>query len=83
MNLFVVGGRSFSSTVTVCGHSPMVFFIFRIVYLLVPFAPKGHQVNSHIPKNKLSGGQQQEVFVAMKFTNQVSTFVELKLLWKR
>ena len=31
-----------------------------------------------------SGGQEQEdVFVAMEFAVQVSTFVELKLLWNR
>ena len=33
-------------------------------------------------KQKVSGGQEQEnVLVAMEFTDQVSTFVELKLLW--
>ena len=33
-------------------------------------------------KQKVSGGQeQQQVLVAMEFTDQVSTFVELKLLW--
>ena len=40
----------------------------RIVFLLV--------------KQKVSGGQEREqVFVAMEFTDQVRTFVELKLLW--
>ena len=35
-------------------------------------------------KQKVSGGQEQkQVFVAMEFTDQVSTFVELKLLWNR
>ena len=35
-------------------------------------------------KQKVSGGQEQEqVFVAMEFTDPVSTFVELKLLWNR
>ena len=33
-------------------------------------------------KQKVSEGQEQEqVFVVMEFTDQVSTFVELKLLW--
>ena len=42
----------------------------RIVYSLV--------------KQKMSGRQEQEqVFVEMEFTVQVSTFVELKLLWNR
>ena len=38
-----------------------------------------------LEKQKVSGGQeeQEEVFVAMEFTDQVSTFVELKLLWNR
>ena len=48
-------------------------------------------VGDHFPKivfslvkQKVSGGQEQElVFVAMEFTVQVSTFVELKLLWNR
>ena len=32
----------------------------------------------------VSGGQEQEqVLVAMKFTDQVRNFVELKLLWNR
>ena len=35
-------------------------------------------------KQKVSGGQEQEqVLVAMEFTDQVSNFVELKLLWNR
>ena len=35
-------------------------------------------------KQKLSGRQEQEqVLVAMEFTDQVSTFVELKLPWNR
>ena len=35
-------------------------------------------------KTKVSGGQEQEqVLVPMKFTDQVSNFVELKLLWNR
>ena len=34
------------------------------------------------PKNKPSGRQEQQVFVAMEFTDQV-TFVELKLLWNQ
>ena len=35
-------------------------------------------------KQKVSGGQEQEqIFVAMEFTDPVSTFVELKLLWNR
>ena len=46
-------------------------------------------VCDHFPKivfsleTKVSGEQEQEcVFVAMEFTVQVSTFVELKLLWR-
>ena len=35
-------------------------------------------------KQKVSGGQEQEqVFVAKEFADQVSTFVELKLLWNQ
>ena len=35
-------------------------------------------------KPKVSGGQEQEqVLVAMEFTDQVSNFVEMKLLWNR
>ena len=48
-------------------------------------------VGDHFPrivfslvKQKVSGEQEQEqAFVAMEFTVQVSTFVELKLLWNR
>ena len=46
-------------------------------------------MNSHSPpplpqKKKLSGGQEQkQLFVAMEFTDQVSTFVELKLLYRK
>ena len=32
---------------------------------------------------KVSGGQEQLQVVAMEFNDQVSTFVELKLLWNR
>ena len=64
LNISVVRGKSFCSTVTVCDHFP------RIVFSLV--------------KQKVSGGQEQEqVLVAMEFTDQVSNFVELKLLWNR
>ena len=44
-------------------------------------------VCDHFPKDsyfaqKVSGGQEQEqVNVAMEFTDQVSSFFELKLLW--
>ena len=56
LNIFVVGGKLFCSTVTVCDHFP------RIVFSLV--------------KQKVSGGQEQEqVFVAMEFTVQISTFL--------
>ena len=63
LNISVVGGKSFCSTVTVCDHFPKIVFSFV----------------------KVSEGQEQEqVFVAMEFTVQVSTlFVELKLLWNR
>ena len=55
LNISVVRGKLFCSTVTVGDHLP------RIVILLV--------------KQKVSGGQDQEqVFVAMEFTVQVSTF---------
>ena len=54
LNLLVVGGRSFSSTVTVCDPSTM-FSLLMIVCSLVPYLPKGHPVNLHVPKNKLSG----------------------------
>ena len=54
LNISVVGGKSFCSSVTVCDHFP------RIVFLLV--------------KQKVSGGQEQ-VFVAMEFTVQVSTLL--------
>ena len=49
LNISVVGGKMFCSTVTVGDHS--------------------------LVKQKVSGGQEQEqVFVAMEFTVQVSTF---------
>ena len=55
LNIPVVGGKWFCSTVTVGDH------FLRIVFLLV--------------KQKVSGEQEQEqVFVAMEFTVQVSTF---------
>ena len=55
LNISVVGGKWFCSTVTVGDHFP------RIVFYLV--------------KQKVSGGQEQEqIFVAMEFTVQVSTF---------
>ena len=55
LNISVVGGIRFCSTVTVGDYFP------RIVFLLV--------------KQKVSGVQEQEqVFVAMEFTVQVSTF---------
>ena len=51
LNISVVGGKSFCSTVTVCDHFPRKVFL------------------------QVSGGQEQEqVFVAMEFTVQVSTF---------
>ena len=46
-------------------------------------------VGDHFPRivfslvNKEMPGEQEEVFVATEFTVQVSTFVELKLLWNR
>ena len=49
LNISVVGGKVFCSTVTLCDH------FSRIVFALV--------------KQKVSGGQEQEqVLVAMKFT---------------
>ena len=55
LNIAVVGGKWFCSTVTVGDHFP------RTIFSLV--------------KRKVSGGQEQEqVFVAMEFTVQVSTF---------
>ena len=64
LNISVVGGKLFCSTVTLCDHFPMI--VFSLV------------------KQKVSGGQEQEqVLVAMEFTDQVSNFVELKLLWNR
>ena len=56
LNISVVGGKLFCSTVTVGYLFP------RIVFSLV--------------KQKVSGEQEQEeVFVAMEFTVQVSTFL--------
>ena len=44
----------------------------------------GDIVRSFPNDSIFSGGQEQEqVFVAMEFTDHVSTFVELKLLWNR
>ena len=64
----VVSEDLFSSTVTVCDPSPM-FALLRIVFSLVPFPSKGHPVNSHIPKNKVSRGQDKEqIFVVKEFT---------------
>ena len=55
LNISVVGGMWFRSTVTVGDHFPRIVF-------------------SHV-KQKVSGGQEQEqIFVAMEFTVQVSTF---------
>ena len=65
LNISVVGGKLFCSTVTLCDHFPKDNCIFAC-------------------KKKASGGQEQEqVFVAMEFADQVSNFVELKLLWNR
>ena len=47
LNPFVMGGRSFSSMVTVSGPSPMFS-------LLRSYQPNWHPMNSHIPKNKPS-----------------------------
>ena len=62
LNISVVGGKLFCSTVTLCDRFP------RIVFSLV--------------KQKVSG-EQEQVLVAMEFTDQVSSFVELKLLWNQ
>ena len=60
---------------TVCDPSPM-FFVLRRAFLLVLLPTKGHHVNSHIRKNKLSEGQERkQVFVNMEFIDQVNAFV--------
>ena len=61
LNISVVGGKSFCSTIKVCEHFPI----------------------SLVTQKCLENKSKNRYFVAMEFTVQVSTFVELKLLWNR
>ena len=51
LNLFVVGERSFTNTVTVCDPSTL-FYLLRRVVSFVPFPPRGNPVNSYITPKK-------------------------------
>ena len=77
LNRFVVGGRSFPVRDSVRSF-PNVFFIKDSIFACTISTKRASCEFAH-PKNRLSGGQEQEqVFVATEFTDQVSSFVELK-----